>query len=110
MQLTDGDGADALFAAPTGIASDASGKLFVADYYNNSIRKGIVGSLQTITFPRYRPRPSEVPPLLLEPRPRASSQLRCSSSASNIAGISSNMVKILGAGRSPSRPASGRKQ
>ncbi|WP_248556602.1 NHL repeat-containing protein [Paraburkholderia terrae] len=35
----DGKGASASFNQPTGIAVDASGNLYVADYYNNEIRK-----------------------------------------------------------------------
>lgn len=36
----DGIGADARFAAPSGLAVDSSGKLYVADTYNYAIRRG----------------------------------------------------------------------
>ncbi|WP_051313084.1 SMP-30/gluconolactonase/LRE family protein [Sporocytophaga myxococcoides] len=37
--FADGAGADAMFSNPSGIAIDANGNLFVADYYNDKIRK-----------------------------------------------------------------------
>ena len=37
--FADGPGATALFNGPAGVACDASGNVFVADYYNNRIRR-----------------------------------------------------------------------
>ncbi len=49
-QSIDGPGAMARFAAPTGIAVDASGTVYVADQYNHTIRKistaGVVRTLE----------------------------------------------------------------
>ena len=37
--FTDGEGTDAQFRSPTGIALDASGNVYVADRHNHGIRK-----------------------------------------------------------------------
>ena len=41
---TDGTGQTALFSFPTGIACDGAGNLFVADTFNNSIRKVVIAT------------------------------------------------------------------
>jgi len=47
--FADGNGANAMFRWPSGVAVDASGNAYVADYYNNSIREispqGVVTTL-----------------------------------------------------------------
>jgi hypothetical protein len=55
----DGTGSAARFGFPSGVAVDASGFLYVADYQNNTIRKGIVSS-------------KVPPPTLISPRQTAS--------------------------------------
>lgn len=49
MGHVDGAGADARFSDPAALASDSHGNLFVADYYNNVIRK-VAPSGATTTF------------------------------------------------------------
>src|SRR2546427_385493 len=44
---TDGLGSEARFWGPTGVAVDASKNLYVADYYNHTIRKITAGGIVT---------------------------------------------------------------
>ena len=94
----DGMGTNARFGAPAGIAVDPSGNLYVADYFNNAIRKGIPGSPQNITFPALAPRTFGETPFPLSATATSLLPVTYSSSDSNIATISSNSVKILGVG------------
>jgi len=49
MGAADGTGADALFNRPQGIGTDKEGNIYIADTYNNTIRKitssGVVSTL-----------------------------------------------------------------
>ena len=49
--FADGPVASALFSAPSGVAVDAQGALYVADYGNSRLRKVLAG--QVTTFPSY---------------------------------------------------------
>ena len=44
MGSVDGTGADARFCSPRGVASDGAGNLFVADYFNDTIRKVVIAT------------------------------------------------------------------
>ena len=47
---TDGTGTAARFNGPSGVASDGSGNLFVADFNNHTIRKVVVATATVTTF------------------------------------------------------------
>lgn len=47
--LNDGQGWEALFYGPTGIAADSAGDLYICDYFNHNIRKGSALYISPIT-------------------------------------------------------------
>ena len=46
---TDGTGANAQFGAPSGVAVDSNGTVYVTDFVNNTIRKGVPAAAPSIT-------------------------------------------------------------
>ena len=71
--FTDGRTSEAQFDGPIGIAVDKSGNLFIADTYNDSIRKitpeGIVTTVAGTGSPGYSDGPAGEAMFLLPPRP-----------------------------------------
>ena len=51
--MTDGTGSNAQFADPRAIASDGMGNLFVADSYNNTVRKIVIATAAVTTIAGY---------------------------------------------------------
>ena len=97
--FANGVGANASFFAPSGVGVDGFGNLYVADSLNNAIRKGFFCFLQSITFPAIPDQKSSINfSVTLSATANSFLPVTYSSSASNIATISSNKVTILGAG------------
>jgi sugar lactone lactonase YvrE len=73
---TDGTGKDARFYYPMGIAVDSSGNLYVADAYNNIIRKGLFTAYGAANVVAYAPPPMSGQLVVTLLPPEASGQWR----------------------------------